>query len=511
MIALPTAHQILRSILAFVLLIVTAMLLAMTLKTNNLTEPLAITHSTEVGGPFEASNTTSRFALTEVLVEEGRFDFSLEKARFAVPDVVFLNGRFITSFMPGISFVAAMFYWLGKPLGAPILASFATNILFALLNGVLIFKLAKKFNASSPAALLAAGSFLFATNALAYASTLTQHHGSTSMILLALMNVLQPRSWWRNLLFGAYCGIAFLFDFPNLFFLFPLGLYLLTQHISITEVSKKYQVSFKLSVVCVAISLLAFVGVSTWYNSHTSGSPTVLAQFSNRTNVFDSPEKKAQDQLAQQNIDPYDMRLPFSTRLQVQGATVLLFSQQRSWFWYSPIVLLGALGLIHLWRKEKTAAILMMSVIATNIVIYISFGDPWGGWSFGPRYLIPSAALLSVSLGVALSAWRRNVVFIPIFTLVFAYSLWISTAGALTTANIPPKQEAIHLLTPIPFTSEYNFQKLKENRSQSLIYRLWFDESMTSEQYHRLYVGLIATLAFSLLATNAWLRKEETL
>jgi NADH:ubiquinone oxidoreductase subunit 6 (subunit J) len=83
----------------------------------------------------------------------------------------------------------------------------------------------------------------------------------------------------------------------------------------------------------------------------------------------------------------------------------LLFSEYRGLFITSPVLILAALAAARmLWRKQiKPEIILCGAVFVMFLAINSAFQgegwDPWsGGWSFGPRYLIPGVALLAVAL-----------------------------------------------------------------------------------------------------------------
>ena len=71
-----------------------------------------------------------------------------------------------------------------------------------------------------------------------------------------------------------------------------------------------------------------------------------------------------------------------------------------------------------------------------------------------------------------------------------ALSLYINILGALTTAQIPPKQEAQYLSTHIPYTYKYN-QQLIKNDTSSLAYHLLFSDYVTPQTYFYLYLGLL--------------------
>lgn len=500
---------IVKAILAVFCVVAAFLLLSVALKTNNPLEPLKFTHSTQVGGPFESSNTTSRFALVESIVNQGTFFFDEDMAHFGVPDVVEKDGKFFSSFTPGVSFIGTAFYSLGKQYDLAEITTFMSTLLFAVLNGIALFALGKKLGASNPAALLGSAIFLFATNALPYSGTLTQHHFSTFIIVLAVMNAMSPRTVFNNILFGLYCGVGFLFDFPNLFMLLPVGLYIIAKHFSIIDSAKKYTIQFKLIAVVIALGLLPMLALFGWYNQFLTGSPIGFAQFSARTNYFDTEEKKARDREAAANPDEYKHSLPFSTRVQLDGVYILLLSNERSWLWYSPVLLLGVMGMYFLYKKNPETTVLLVAVIGMNITLYTMFGDPWGGWSFGPRYLIPAAALMSALVGYAVHHLRRNPIFMIIFLAAVTYSVAVSASSALTTTAIPPKQESEALINYVPYTYEYNYSLLRENKSNSVVYVTLIKQFADSYTFYLYYTAILCAVIYGISLTAVLMKKEK--
>ncbi|MBP9819331.1 hypothetical protein KBC79_01185, partial [Candidatus Woesebacteria bacterium] len=199
------------SVLAFLLF--SLAVLALTYKGDDSSFEQA-SRSSAIGSPFEATNTSSRFALTEAIVENGSFELTEKQARFSAPDLIYVNEKFFSIFTPGVSFLAVPFYLLGKHWMTPEFTTFGLNLVFALLNVLLIIRLTHKLTRSWTASIFAALTFLFATNAHAYALTLTQHHGAIFIMLLGIFAALRNPGWLNGFWFGLLCGLGLLFDFP---------------------------------------------------------------------------------------------------------------------------------------------------------------------------------------------------------------------------------------------------------------------------------------------------------
>ncbi len=463
---------------------------------------------TRVGGPFESTNSNSRYALTEAIVEKSIFFFDDKLAKFAAPDIVYNNGKYFSIFTPGVSFVGIPFYMLGKIFGMPQLFTYSMNAMFGLINMFLVIWLARKFGAGFYASLISGFLFLFATNSLAYALTFTQHQLSTTLILLALINAIGKRTFAKNILIGLIFSAGILVDIPNGLMMMPIVIYVFAKHFQGKQEQNK-STNFSLRLVVLSgiitgiIPLLVLFG---WYNYQTTGSYTKIGQFIGRANYpaneLEVPTPK----------NPNRKLFPYDTRKQLNGFYILLLSNERGWLIYSPVILIGIIGLYTAYRdkQKRNLAVLSTSIVLITIISYSMFGDPWGGWSFGPRYLIPAAAIMSSAIGVAVTKYKNNILFVLIFILFAAYSLAISSLGALTTNAIPPRVEAVNLPNPIPYTYEYNLQFASDNFSSSLFYNLFLSGKISAKTYlFSFYIISISTLSVILLFELINKKKEQ--
>ena len=466
---------------------------------------------TKFGGPFELSISAGRFALTESIVKYHSLFLTNDLAKFSAPDVAEYHGKFISLFTPGLSFLGVPFYLIGIPFGMPQLSAYFLNVVFALLNLLLIILLSKKFNVPFFASLMGGSIFILATNSLAYTSSFTQHHVTISLLLLLLLLTTRNITVISGLLIGILYGFGAMVDIPNIFIFLPVVIYAFAKQVHMDKTTTKLKISFGLPLISLILGMLMMFGAFAYYNYATTGSFTKVAQFIGQSGKF----KPALQNIAvpSQNVNniKVGLDLPFKTRFELHGLYVLLLSDERSWLFYSPIILLGLLGIYLAYKNADTreTTTLIIGTILMNILLYSMFGDPWGGWAFGSRYLLPSAALLCAFLPVALSRYRRNIFFIAIFVLLTAYSLRVSLLGALTTIAIPPKVEAIRLTNPVPYTYQYNQNLINSNYTSSLIYNVFLSPMMEVKRYFNIVYAYSAALLAVLLVFVITERKEK--
>lgn len=488
-------------LLAIPVILITIFLLALSVK-GDVGNPIAFqdSYDTRVGGPFESSGSTSRFALVKSIIDNNTVFFNTDLAKFASPDVVGFEGKYSTLFTPGVSFAALPFYYVGKIFGLSQLGAYLSTTTFTFFNMVLIYLISKKFKAGEVLSIISGLIFGLGTSALAYSNSMTQHHLSVFLILLSILNASGKRNILNNLLFGLIFGAGALVDIPNVFMMMPAGLYVFARHFIVENHTEKLKLKIKLAFIALMIGVLPMIGLFAWYNYQTVGSYTKLAQSVGRTDIFASDEIKAVNKRWAETSTEAKRAIPFATRDQLNGFYILLVSDERGIFYYNPIIIFGIAGLILAIRNKNNSsiAVLIASTASVNIILYSMFGDPWGGWSFGPRYLIPSLALFSTGIGYALSKFIRNPFVILAFVLTLIYSVTVSVLGATTTDLVPPKVEALNLAVTVPYTYFYNIQLVQTENAGVLIYNLFLRNLVNVETYVYFYSATTLTLILSL-------------
>lgn len=133
---------------------------------------------------------------------------------------------------------------------------------------------------------------------------------------------------------------------------------------------------------------------------------------------------------------------------------------------------------------------MLLATVGITVLLYSMWGDPWGGWAYGPRYLIPAMAIFSIGVAYWVSVPGKELLKrIVTFILVIPSSA-LALLGAITTNAIPPEVEG-HQLN-LPYTFIRNIEFLQNNRGGSFIYNTYFPRTPLISYYLVLLVVVIA-------------------
>jgi hypothetical protein len=120
-----------------------------------------------------------------------------------------------------------------------------------------------------------------------------------------------------------------------------------------------------------------------------------------------------------------------------RGLAGFLVSPGKSIFLFSPILLAAILGIPALLRRDRAAALLSLGVVLLYPLLYAGWFMWWGGWSWGPRFLVPVLPFLSMFLAPVLDWvlgpsrwWAKGVLLV----LVLA-SLLVQVLGVTVDFN----------------------------------------------------------------------------
>jgi phosphotransferase system glucose/maltose/N-acetylglucosamine-specific IIC component len=124
------------------------------------------------------------------------------------------------------------------------------------------------------------------------------------------------------------------------------------------------------------------------------------------------------------------------------------------------------------------------------------WGDPWGGWAFGSRYMIPTYALLAIFIAIALTKYKKNFLFLLLFLTLFLFSAFVNTAGALSSSANPPKVEVLelealsHMQQKYTFTRNLDFLRVT-GKSKSFIFITYAQKHISAWYYFLAVYGAV--------------------
>jgi hypothetical protein len=266
------------------------------------------------------------------------------------------------------------------------MTTFASIGLVSALGCVLFFRLARALAGSAllPAA-LATIAFAFGTTFFPFA-TIFFDHAATASLLVAAMYLVREKGAAALVLAGACAGLAAITNYLAAVPVAFLAFYALTLR---TEKSQS-GLDVRRAVLFLA-GVLPFLILICWYNAVNFGSPTRLA------NDFQSPLFKDTGAF----LGMFHWPSPYV-------AALITVSPYRGVFFLCPVLIMGVYGIV-VWLREKKCvaeARLCLAIFAYFFVVNAAFNGYHGGFSAGPRYLVPGIPFLALPLVVAFARFR---------------------------------------------------------------------------------------------------------
>ncbi len=469
-------------------------------------------------GPFELSPERGRFALMYSLLEDKSFQFSTEVAQFASPDVAYANGQFVSLFAPALSYMIMPGYILGKAFGLSQLGSYAVISFFAVLNMLLIRAISVRMGANQIASVIASLLFLFASPGFAYAVSLYQHHASTFLILSSIYVLIRFQNKLTLTYVWLACAFSVMLDNPNVFFMLPIGLFAFARFFKTEKVKDTLKLHIQpLGFITLLIMILPILAFG-YINLKSYGSPYKLAGTSANASIIlkemgsvdvDVADLKLEDTSSIEEEEGEDSTSKvavgfFKTRNILNGLYIHLVSLDRGTVIYTPVMLVGLLGFVIQTKQHQSYKQLLMAVIGVVVLVYSMWGDPYGGWAFGSRYMIPVYALLSIGLALVLTQFRHRFFALLFIAVLGGYSIYVNTIGALTTNRIPPKVQVLSLEETSGVRQRYTFTRgmemLNENRSKSFVFQTIGKSYSSAWEYAVAIMAVIGAPLILLLA-----------
>ena len=363
-------------------------------------------------------NTASRLMLTYSLVDRG--SLAIDGLQDQTGDKAFFQGRYYSDKLPGYPLLAAAPYGLMRaggarphPLDGPALAywpsdygvTLATSGLLTAATAVVLMQIARGLGCSMRGAIVVALAYGLATPAYVYA-TLAYGHQASAFALLAAYALIARAPGRRDGLEAFAAGLLASYAAVIELQVGPvsaiLGCFLLLRCLT---GGRRWDAAalFGLGALLPALVLLA-------YNQLAFGNPFDMGYFHHATAQFAKVHSRD---------NPLGLQGPDWSRL-----VPLIWGRHRGLLFYAPILALAPLGWAILSAGRRWgAAIVSLSVAAAVLGVNLSYPEWTGGWSTGPRLLVPLLpfAMIPVAATLALPGRRRRAAF--------------ATAGALGLAG----------------------------------------------------------------------------
>jgi hypothetical protein len=313
--------------------------------------------------------------LAESLVRNHNFRVSPETGALGL-DGYYYSKWYLLLPMLAVPLVAiGLFFGQIFNLPGSYMAGVCVLILLTLLTAAttsLVVLLALRLGSGRKGAYLAGLGYAFGTIALVYPGTFFTEPLLAFLITISLYWILGKSN---KEIIGAslFSGLVILAK-PSALIIGPiLSVYLITKKFSLAAASLPL------------ISTTIFTFIYGIYNFLRFGNPFSFGQ-----SWINNVPSEIVSTVAEQNPTNIESIWGFLSKfaVPVQGIFGLLVSPGRGLLWYSPVVILSLIGFIHALKKNRLAALLIVALFSGFLLIHS--GSWWtGGWSWGPRYLLP--------------------------------------------------------------------------------------------------------------------------
>jgi hypothetical protein len=338
-------------------------------------------------------NQTSHYDLVRALYQDST---TIDPFQANTGDKAYYRGHWYSARAPGLALFVLPWYSVLEAVGANAWATHAQalkkddeivdliglwgNVLPGLLLLVLVWRSAERLQpgfGAMAAVTLGLGTMVLPLSTLLFSHVFTAFLGFAAFVLLMHERDGPPNAWLTGAA-GLVIGYAITSEYPLAFVAAVLGLYLLSRRDALTPVGVLSRGG--------AYLLGALIGIVPLllYNHH----------------AFHSWTHVAYANVPRQQHGFFGIGAPSPRVL----ATLLLDS--RGLLTLSPVLVMGALGTVALYRRGRRAEALAITAICLCYAIYDSgYYLPFGGGFTGPRFLATMLPFLALPLGIAFKRW----------------------------------------------------------------------------------------------------------
>jgi len=135
------------------------------------------------------------------------------------------------------------------------------------------------------------------------------------------------------------------------------------------------------------------------------------------------------------------------------GLAGLFLSPGRGLLWFAPPVLLALPGARRAWQRGGSFLPLAVLVLSASLVLPFAMIEAWaGGWTYGPRYVLPLVPVLFLLVAHGLDLLARRRAGRLVAAALFGLGFLVSIAGVLvdSTTHLDLAMQAERLAWPDP-------------------------------------------------------------
>ena len=347
-------------------------------------------------------NVASRLMLTYALVDRGTL--SIDGLDDQTHDIALYRGHYYTDKTPGSSLLAVVPYALAKaafrlpdhPLNRPgfahwpadYWATLGTSGLASALAGALLVALARDLGCGPRRSALVGLAYGLATPAFAYA-TLAYGHQVASAALLGSFALLR-RSGSRPMLRAAVAGFLASYASVVEIQVGPVSAILGLTLIGLV-VARRWPAR---AIVAFGLGAAGPASILLGYNAMAFGSPWRMGYFYEVLDQFKDVHSSS---------NPLGIRRPDWSKV-----SELTWGERRGLLRFAPILVLAAPGwLALLARRRWVEAVVSAATVAAVFLVNLSYPEWTGGWSTGPRLLVPMLPFAMIAVAGLLAVGGR--------------------------------------------------------------------------------------------------------
>jgi len=389
--------------------------------------------------PVEYDNTASRFFIVSAIVDFG--SFSIDPYHHWTNDKSFFGGRYYSNKAIGAPLLGVPVYWttrqffsryLFPPLTAIekyLIRIVTTTLPFAIL-GVVLFRTAGLWGAGPKRAVWVVLAYSFGSITLIHATLFSGHQTAASFAFFSFFLIMRmnhrkdlptPTSFRYSIspfLAGMFAGVAALADYTAIFIALVLSAYVI-----FSRMPRRFKVIFLIGG---GICVLVLAG----YNWACFGHPLSFSYDHLTFEKFKAGSAKGVFGISTPNP---------------KALLAILMSPSRGLLFIMPVFLFSITGFIAMWRRRifRSEALVLSVIVFGYIMINSGFYGWHGGWTFGPRYLVPMLPFLAIPM--IFSPWNYKW-----FYLMFGISMAQIIPAVVGFPHVPQeiRNPVVELILP---------------------------------------------------------------